>query len=160
MKSMTEEIAELRALAVPDLVARYTALFEHPPRIRHRVWLWKRIAWKLQERRTGGLSRLAKHRLERLIAEIEFPPAETMVAESGRTAPPPACANRNGVPAPGTVLVRQWRGREVRAVVLPTGVEIDGIVYRTLSAAAKAITGSHCSGPRWFGLVGPKAKAS
>ena len=63
-KTIPEEIAELRAMAVPELVARYEAVFEKAPRVKHRSWLWRRIAWKIQEQRLGGLSTVAKAKLE------------------------------------------------------------------------------------------------
>jgi hypothetical protein len=37
--------------------------------------------------------------------------------------------------------------------VLPDGFAYDGQVYRSLSAVAKAITGSHCSGYLFFRLA-------
>ncbi len=53
-KPISEEIAELRAMKVPDLVVHYEAVYGKPPRVRHRDWLWRRIAWKIQEQRFGG----------------------------------------------------------------------------------------------------------
>ena len=48
MKSITDEIGELRGLPIPELVARYEAAFGRAPRVRHREYLWKRIAWRIQ----------------------------------------------------------------------------------------------------------------
>ena len=54
---------------------------------------------------------------------------------------------------PGSVLVREWDEREYRVTVTPDGLyELDGQRYKSLSAAAKAITGTHWSGPAFFGL--------
>lgn len=58
----------------------------------------------------------------------------------------------NGSPIPGTVLAREYRGRLIEVTVLPKGFELDGQVYRSLSAAAKAVTGSHWNGLLFFGL--------
>ena len=57
-KTITDEIQELHEMAVPELVDRYEALFGKPPRVKHRDWLWRRCAWKLQEQRFGGYVRL------------------------------------------------------------------------------------------------------
>ena len=155
MKPMTQEIAELRALAVPELVARYTAVFGRAPRVRHHTWLWKRVAWKLQADRTGGLSKVAQRRLEELIAEIDFPSA-------GRPAPLPQIpAKESTLPMPGTTLVREWRGQQFHVQVLERGFEHAGVTYKSLSAVAAAVTGTHWNGKLFFGLTTPrKAKAS
>jgi hypothetical protein len=53
---------------------------------------------------------------------------------------------------PGAVLTREYRGQTIQVTVLPEGFEYDGEVYRSLTAVAKAITGSHWNGPLFFGL--------
>jgi len=53
----------------------------------------------------------------------------------------------------GTVLTRKYRGRQVEAKVLANGFEYEGQVYRSLSAVAKAVTGSHWNGHLFFGLT-------
>ena len=65
-------------------------------------------------------------------------------------------ASDNRLPAVGDALVRQYKGRQVRVVVLEDGFEYDGQRYKSLSAVAKAISGSHCSGFRFFGLEGKR----
>jgi hypothetical protein len=57
-------------------------------------------------------------------------------------------------PLPGTVLMREYKGETVQVTVLPTGFDYEGEVYPSLSAAAKAITGSHTSGFLFFRLTG------
>ena len=53
----------------------------------------------------------------------------------------------------GTTLVRRWRGKDYYVKVLDDGYEYDGVIYRSLSAVAKAITGSHWNGPLFFGVT-------
>ena len=53
---------------------------------------------------------------------------------------------------PGTRLVREWQGHVYEVSVLENGYEYGGEVYRSLSPIANQITGSHCSGPRFFGV--------
>lgn len=69
--------------------------------------------------------------------------------------------SETGVPEPnigalsvGTHLVREWNGRPYRVEVVEDGFRMDGTVYPSLSAAAKRITGTSWSGPRFFGLKG------
>ena len=54
---------------------------------------------------------------------------------------------------PGTRLVRDWHGAGHTVTVLEQGFEYDGQVWRSLTAVAKAITGTHRNGPRFFGLT-------
>ena len=48
-------------------------------------------------------------------------------------------ATPQGMPIPGTVLARQYRGRQIQVTVLPKGFEFEGQIYRSLTAVAKAV---------------------
>lgn len=137
MKSVASQLVELRALDVASLHARYVELFGREPRSRHKDFLFRRLAFRIQERAFGGLSAVARKRLDGLIAEIELP-----------TAPPV----RDGL-APGSVLSRVWHDRRIEVRVLDDGrFEFEGASYRSLSAIARKVTGSAWNGPAWFGL--------
>ncbi len=57
--------------------------------------------------------------------------------------------------APGTVLLREFDGREYRVTVTPSGqYELNGQIFKSLSAAARHITGTQWSGPAFFGVRG------
>jgi hypothetical protein len=146
--TITEEISELRAMDVAALVERYTAVFGKPPRVKHKDWLWRRIAWKIQEQRFGGLSEVAKRRLDELIAEIDLPLGKGRTVR-GKIEPPA----KPGNPQIGTTLTRTWRGKDLHVAIIEGGFAYEGVVYRSLSAVANAITGSHMSGRAFFGLA-------
>jgi len=148
-KSITAEIQELRSMSVPELTARYELEFGRLPRVKNKAWLWRRIAWRIQEKKLGGLSTVAKERLDELISELDLPLGEKARTVTGQLAKP----QKPGMPPVGTVLTRQWRGTEVSVTVVEGGIEYEGVVHRSLTAAAEAITKSHVSGPRFFGLV-------
>jgi hypothetical protein len=57
---------------------------------------------------------------------------------------------------PGTWLSRTWHGEVHQVVVLEGCYEYRGARYRSLSEIARLITGSHWSGPRFFGLHSPR----
>jgi hypothetical protein len=57
------------------------------------------------------------------------------------------------LPRPGTILTRRYKGRPLQVEVLAHGFAFEGQTYRSLSAVAKAVTGSHCSGHFFFGLT-------
>ena len=154
MTSIAKEIESLRRMKVPDLVARYREVWGKEPRCKNREHLWKRIAWKIQEQRFGGLSKIAKQRLEELIAEIDLPLPERRRTVAGTL----KRSQKPGDPQVGTTLVREWKGQEIRVQVTENGYEYEGVVYRSLSAVAKAITGSHWNGKLFFGLTARKKK--
>lgn len=54
----------------------------------------------------------------------------------------------------GTQLVREWNGKTYTVHVTDKGCMMGGVTYSSLSAVAKAITGAHWSGPRFFGVSG------
>ena len=56
------------------------------------------------------------------------------------------------LPRPGTVITRRYKGQTLRVHVLDRGLAFNGKVYQSLSAVAKAITGSHCNGYLFFRL--------
>lgn len=146
---MAAEINRLCELSMPDLIDEYHQVWGKAPRVKHRAYLWKRIAWKLQERRTGGLSVVAKRRLEQLIGELGIDFGDGTVAGE-----PAARARRSKpIPAAGASLVRHWKGERLIVRVLDKGFEFEDEIYPSLTAVAKFITGSHCSGPAFFGLT-------
>ena len=153
---MVAEIALLRAMDVPALVARYTELFGKPPRVRNKESLWKRCCWKVQEARSGGLSTAATTKLEALIAEIDLPPGESQRSVAGVLSPTRAA--KAGTLSVGTTITREWHGSTLEVRVVEGGYEFRGVVYKSLSAAAKAITGQHWNGRLFFGLTGRKSR--
>ena len=63
------------------------------------------------------------------------------------------------LPPPGSVLTRKYKGGSVQVKVLADGFEYAGQVYGSLSAVAKAVTGSHCNGFLFFRLTGKAGAA-
>jgi len=156
MNTMATEIAALRALPTMELARRYTELYGKPPRVKHRAFLWKRIAWRMQEQRLGGLPQVARDRLEELIAQIDIPIPETTRTVTGRLVKPgPRTApaqNRDGLLV-GSTIQRDWKGKRLAVRVLADGYEHAGVRYASLSAVAKAITGARWNGHLFFGLT-------
>ena len=60
------------------------------------------------------------------------------------------------LPPPGTSLVRKYKDREIEVRVLEAGFEFDGERYKSLTAIAKIVTGTHCNGFRFFKLGGKR----
>ncbi len=154
MTPLDAELAALRALAPAALAARFRTEFDREPRSKQPAWLLRRLAFKAQERRLGGLSEVARRRLEALIAEIELPFNQCDHVMSQRL----TRARRRGDPLPGSTLTRVWRDRALVVRVLDSGFDFDGTVYKSLSAIAKVVTGTHWNGRLFFGLAGRGAQ--
>ena len=82
--------------------------------------------------------------------------------EAAIASAPPKLAERPKrdprLPAPGTVITRIYRGRDLQLHVLDDGFELDGVHYRSLSEAARAVTGSKWNGRLFWGLTERKRK--
>lgn len=57
------------------------------------------------------------------------------------------------VPEAGARLLREWNGTTHVVEITEVGYRWNGEDWRSLSAIARAITGAHWSGPRFFGLA-------
>ena len=127
------EIARLRSLARDALRRRWRAVFGRPPPAGlSEDLLGRMIAWRMQEQAFGGLDRESLRFLDGL-------------------------ARYSGSPRrhlkPGTVLVRDYQGQRHTVTVTPDGFDWQGTTYPSLSAIARAITGTAWSGPRFFALA-------
>ena len=160
LENTKKEIAALRKMNVPELRQRHIELFGEPNRSGNRQYLFRRIAWRLQAQAEGELSERAKRRAQELARDADIrmtPPRDTHMPPAPRGLPTAATripvARDPRLPAPGTVLTRVFRGLEHHVTVLPSGFEYDGEAYRSLTAIARAITGSHWNGYHFFGLA-------
>jgi len=136
---VAEELAVLAKLTMAELKERWRSLYETnpPPRI-GRGLLTRAIAYRLQERVSGGLKPSTRRLLERLAGDAGSGQTLTL------TATPPASA--------GTVLMREWQGTTHEVTVLDRGVLYRQKQYRSLSEVARLITACRWSGPLFFGL--------
>ena len=150
-----KEVAALRRMSTQDLLAKYAELFgEVVWKTGNRVWLVKRIVWRMQALDEGDLSERARRRAAELVHEADL---RLSAPPTGPTSSDPKVPLRwptdERLPRLGTILTRRYKGRAIQVEVLDHGFACDGQVYRSLSAVAKAVTGSHCSGHFFFGLT-------
>jgi Protein of unknown function (DUF2924) len=135
--TVESEIGALQQAGVIALRAEWRRRFgSEPPRL-SRDLLVRALAYRVQERAMGGLSRASLKRLR----ELANP-------QGGEPPPAPADSLR-----PGAKLMREWHGRTHVVVVTDTGFDYAGLSYQSLTQIAKLITGAHWSGPRFFGLT-------
>jgi Protein of unknown function (DUF2924) len=155
------ELTALQKLTIQQLRARYAEVYGEATAASNRTWLIKRIAWRLQALAEGDLSERARRRAAELANDADLrssPPKEiqaTVVAtDRTETAVLPFKAD-DRLPPAGTILTREYKGTVVQVQVLQQGFEYAGRVYKSLSAVAKAVTGSHCNGYLFFKMGQP-----
>jgi hypothetical protein len=154
-----KELAALQRLTVQELRARYAEVFGEATNANNKTWLIKRTAWRLQALAEGDLSERARQQAAALANDADLrmnpPKAKPATAPEERTPTAPLRFQPDDrLPPPGTVLTRPYKGQLLQVQVLAHGFEHAGAVYRSLSAVAKAITGSHCNGYLFFRLGG------
>lgn len=147
--TLATQIAELQNLSTAELAAEFTRLHGRPPRYRSVPWLRKRISFALQVAAHGGLRGPARAELDRLAAEVRVPASAPTVAATNGDGP----TTTTEALRPGTILTRDWRGRQIRVLVTTSGFEFDGQRFGSLSAVAFAITGSKWNGRLFFELT-------
>lgn len=140
-------IAALKAMPTPQLKEQWQALFETPPPPYNRRFLESRLAYRIQELAYGGLKPETVRRLERLGEQLD----------GGNIAV--RRVRGNDRPIAGTRLLRQYQGIEHSVTVLQDGYEWQGRPYKSLSAIARAITGTRWNGLLFFGLKNRRSAA-
>ena len=153
----SHDLAALKRLSVSQLQARHAELFGETTTARHKTWLIKRLAWRIQALADGDLSERARQRATELARDADLrlqpPQPKTDAALPGDSQAPNGRGSANHrLPPPGTVLTRPYKGQILQVQVLEQGFAFNGQVYRSLSAVAKAITGAHYNGYLFFRL--------
>ena len=133
-------LAALKAMSVNELKAEWQALYDAPAPNNSRNFLEGRLAYRIQELTYGGPDKQTRRLLDLLADEVEG-----TLTRKAQIADP-----RN--PVVGTKLIREWDGVAHTVTVLREGFDWDGQRYKSLSAVARAITGTRWNGYRFIGL--------
>jgi hypothetical protein len=137
--AVEDELDRLPGMPIAELRVRYREVFRaEPPKAFGPDLLRRSIAHRIQEKAYGGLSRSAQRLLDQMMKAYAAKP-------NGKIVLPRRIK-------PGSVLVREWKGKSYRVTVLADGFVYDGDTYSNLSEIAVLITGTRWSGPRFFGL--------
>lgn len=134
------QLTALKEASTADLKEQWQALFEGDPPSCNRRYLESRLAYRIQELAWGGLAPATIKRLEAMGEQVD----------GGKKSVRRVRADNR--PVAGTRLVREWQGAEYTVTVLAEGFEWQGRPYKSLSAIARAITGTRWNGPKFFGL--------
>jgi hypothetical protein len=139
-ESIAAQLAALPQTSTPDLKALWSELYARPAPAFNRPYLISRLAYRIQELACGGLKPTTRAKLDALADGLDPKRAR-------KRAPARLIA--------GTRLCRGWQGVEHVVTVLHDGdFDWQGRRYASLSAVARAITGTRWNGPLFFGLRG------
>ena len=133
-------LVALKTTPTPQLKEQWRQLFEGEPPAFNRRYLESRLAYRIQELAYGGLKPDTVRRLEKLGEELD----------GGRVDVRKRPANDR--PISGTRLIRDYQGVEHCVTVRDNDFEYQGRPYKSLSAIARAITGTQWNGVKFFGL--------
>ena len=139
-QTVLSRLAALKAMSVKELKAEWEKLIGTSAPNNSRAFLELRIAYRIQELTYCGPDRETRRMLDLLADEVEG-----HARRKHRIADP-----RN--PVTGTKLIRQWDGVEHTVTVLKDGFDWQDRKFKSLSAVARAITGTRWNGYRFFGL--------
>jgi hypothetical protein len=133
------ELDRLPTTPISDLRKRYRELIRtEPPKAFGPDLLRRSIAHRIQEKAYGGFSPSTRRLLDHLVKAA-------MAKPNGRLELPLRIK-------PGSELVRTWKGKTYRVMVMADGFAHEGKTFTSLSEIASEITGTKWNGPRFFGL--------
>jgi hypothetical protein len=138
--SVLAQIAGLKSSATTELKARWRQLFETEPPPYNRRFLESRLAYRIQELEYGGLKPTTIARLEALGEQLDGGKIDVRRQRA------------DDRPIAGTRLIREYQGVEHCVTVCDDGYEWQGRPYKSLSAIARAITGTRWNGWTFFGI--------
>ena len=143
--TITAQLAALPSLPMPELWALWDQDYPRRPSHRNRNYVESRLAYRIQELAYGALpAGIRRHLVD---AGSKHSKIKTTTRSAGGR-------GTQLVLMPGTTLIREWDDREYRLTVTPDGLyELGGQAFKSLSAAARHITGTQWSGPKFFGLL-------
>lgn len=148
------EILELKEKPLGELKIRYKEIFGQEPISNNTVFLWRKIAYRLQEEQYGGLSEETKSKLAEFISRYDpinnkaLRPEEASRETNIKRVP----IRDLRLPIPGTVITKDYKNQTIEVKILEKGFEYQGRPFRSLSAIAKEITGAHWNGYLFFNL--------
>lgn len=132
---LDQQLDRLATLSPVELRAEWRRVYRTPPPQFTADLLVRGIAWQIQVKAFGGLSRSAERTLDQRAGLV---PTKRSLEPSRLK--------------PGTRLVRRWQDVTYDVLVVEGGFLFKDERFGSLSAIAEAITGTRWSGPRFFGL--------
>ena len=156
--NVEKELAALKRMTPAELRVKYAEVCGEPSRSGNKQWLVKRVIWRMQANAEGDISERARRRALEIANDADLRlkaprPPKTPTPPAGRDVVQTVPFTGTGrVPMPGSVITRQYKGRDIQVAVVQDGFEFEGDRYKSLSAVAKVVTGTHTNGFLFFKL--------
>ena len=142
-QEMKYEVERLKMMSNAELKEEYDRAFQHKGGFAGPAFSRFRLAYKIQESYYGGLTVTEKCFLDRLARHDKLLNSEARPV------------TRETLPPRGVTYVREYKGKVYEAKAAGYNqFEMGGVMYPSLTACVRAITGQHQSGRRWFRLKG------
>lgn len=154
-ETILSKIMAFKEMTLAELKKEYERLFnDKKPPSNNKVYLWRKLAYRIQELEFGGISREAQDKIRELIQKYD--PVNNKALRPQGT----VCENSGGrkfsrdkrLPIPGTVITKEYKGNNIQVKVLERGFEYNNKIYKSLTAIAKEVTGAHWNGYLFFNL--------
>ena len=147
------EIMELKGLSLGELQNKYSELFEGKKApSNNKVYLWRKIAYRMQELEYGSASVETQGKIQELITKCDPVNNKSLRPDnaSGDQTKKTRLSRDKRLPIPGTVVTKEYKGIMLQVKILEIGFEYNGKVYKSLTAIAKEVTGVHWNGYLFF----------
>jgi len=147
-------ILALKTASLPELQKEYEAMFDGKKApSNNKTYLWQKIAYRIQELEYGGLPEEARDKAKEMAKEYD-PINNKALRPNGVTnnTDKTYISRDRRLPMPGTIITKEYKGVNILVKILEKGFEYNGKVYKTLTAIAKEITGSHWNGYLFFNM--------
>ncbi len=149
----TEQIMALKSLTLGELQKKYEEISGVKASSNNKVYLWRKIAYKMQEKAYGTLGEKAQGKIEEFIQRYDpinnktLRPDNIEYSETGKK-----YSRDKRLPIPGTIITKEYKDIKIQVKILESGFEYQNKSYKSLSAIAKEATGAHWNGYLFFGL--------
>ncbi|TRZ94935.1 DUF2924 domain-containing protein [bacterium] len=149
------QIMELKENSLGELKTKYEELFsgQNAPS-NNKIFLWRKIAYRLQELECGGISAGTQSKIQQLIQQYDPINNKALRPETASENHPKKSniSRDKRLPIPGTVITKEYKGIKLQIKILGSGFEYNSKIYKSLTAIAKEVTGAHWNGYLFFNL--------
>lgn len=147
---IAQRIGGLRGAPLRALQEAYIAYFPGKKVSNNRTYLWRRVAYRLQELECGELSAKAKAKLNALMSRYD--PVNNSLLRPQASISGHTSKRDRRLPLPGTIITKDYKNMKIQVKALDKGFEYNGKVYKSLTAIAKEVTKCHWNGFLFFNL--------
>jgi hypothetical protein len=154
-ENTTSEIMALKEMPLGELEKKYKEVFDGKKApSNNKVYLWRKIAYRIQELEYGGLSSEVQGKIEEFIHKYDPVNNKSLrpIANTGSSSKKSRLSRDKRLPIPGTVITKEYKGIALQVKVLESGFEYNNKIYKSLTAIAKEVTGAHWNGYLFFNL--------